>query len=268
MADHGQYPADPATRLPHVGTYRRVLPVSLERLYENAIDWAHLSHLHRTSFAALRCLDAGPWGFRAEVTSAAGATSTIELRLERVLRRWITRTIAGRNAGAEIWTHAFPVGPRRTDIVVDFFVPGVEAGSRERLTAAFVALYARLYDEDVAMMVERQRELDRRIDSAEAPRVLELGSVDALELPLLTRYRGHDFWLSRSGSGLRAYAARCPHQLGPLPDAPAADGTVTCPWHGYRFDVASGECLTGSACRLPPAPTVTVVDGRLRLEGS
>jgi nitrite reductase/ring-hydroxylating ferredoxin subunit len=265
MADHTRHPADPASRVPHVGTYRRVLPVALERLYENAIDWAHLPHLHRMSFVAISCLDAGPWGFRAAITGSGGEEATIELRLDRRLRRWITRTLAGRNAGAEVWTHAFPIEPRRTDIVVDFFVPGVEPPARDRVGAAFAALYERLYDEDVAMMVERQRQLDRRIDSADAPAAIDLGPMDQLTFPLLARYRGHDMWVVPVAGKLRAYAAQCPHQLGPLPDAPAADGTVTCPWHGYRFDVTSRECLTGAPCGLAPAPAVTLENGRVWL---
>jgi hypothetical protein len=89
----------------------------------------------------------------------------IELRLDRSLRRWITRTLAGPNQGAEIWTHAFAVEPRRTDIVVDFFVPDVAPEAREKVGQGFTNLYEQLYDEDVAMMTERQRQLDRRIDS-------------------------------------------------------------------------------------------------------
>jgi nitrite reductase/ring-hydroxylating ferredoxin subunit len=266
MPDHSRHLPDPASRLPHLGTYRRVLPVSLERMYENAIDWAHLPHLHRTSFSVLRCLDAGAWGFRAAIESPGGEGSVIELRLDRRLRRWITRTLEGRNAGAEIWTHAFPVEPRRTDIVVDFFVPGVEAAARDRVGAAYAALYERLYDEDVEMMVERQRQLDRRIDSAPAAQVQVVGRRDGTALPRMVDFRGHEFWLVDGATGVRAYAARCPHQLGPLPAEPAADGTVTCPWHGYRFDVATGACLGDSPCRLPPPPTVHVAaDGEISL---
>jgi nitrite reductase/ring-hydroxylating ferredoxin subunit len=266
MADHSRHPPHEATRLPHVGTYRRVLPVSIERLYENAVDWAHLPHLHSGSFSAIRCLAAGAWGFRAAVETPAGGTSVIELSLDRRLRRWITRTLEGRNAGAEIWTHAFPVEPRRTDIVVDFFVPDVDATARARVGTAFADLYTRLYDEDEAMMVERQRQLDRRIDSAEAPSEAVLGRVGALDFPRVEPYRGHDFWIVREGDALRAYAAQCPHMLGPLPDTPAPDGTVTCPWHGYRFDVETGACLSEAPCRLLPAPNVRVApDGTVAL---
>jgi nitrite reductase/ring-hydroxylating ferredoxin subunit len=45
--------------------------------------------------------------------------------------------------------------------------------------------------------------------------------------------------------------ARCPHNGGPLDQGWIRDGTVlTCPWHFYRFDLASGDCLTAGGYRL------------------
>lgn len=258
MPDHSQHPPHPSTRLPHLGTYRRVLPVSIERLYENAIDWAHLPYVHASSFAAIECLAAGADGFRARLTSAEGGESVIELALDRRLRRWITRTVSGRNSGAEIWTHAFAIERRRTDIVVDFFGPDVPDDARARVAAAYVALYTRLYDEDVAMMTERQRQLDRRIETMHAS-TLDLGSLAALKLPLEVEFQGRSFVVTRlDASTLACYAARCPHQLGPLPPQPDADGQVVCPWHGYRFSVETGACLSGQPCRLPSAPRIEI----------
>ncbi len=252
MVDQTHQPADPASRLPHVGTYRRVLPVSLERMYENALDWAHLPYLHDGSFSAIECIDAGVWGWRARVTSKQGAASEIELRLDRGCRRWITRTLAGANAGAEIWTHAFPVEPRRTDIVVDFFVPDVPVEARAKVGRAYGALYERLYDEDVAMMVGRQSQLDARVFGERGPTSMKLGRRSALRTPSTVAFRGREIVVTRldaKSDELVAYPARCPHQLGPLSLRPEA-GLVTCPWHGYRFDVATGECVSGAACRL------------------
>lgn len=38
----------------------------------------------------------------------------------------------------------------------------------------------------------------------------------------------------------------CPHQGGPLADG-VVDGTmVTCPWHGWQFDVRTGKTPLGS----------------------
>src|SRR6516164_5956966 len=82
-------------RVPHIGTYRRKLPVSLERLYENAIDWEHLPYLHRLSFSRIERIDSGDWGFRARVWThpyEEQRALVIELNLDRDCRRWITRT--------------------------------------------------------------------------------------------------------------------------------------------------------------------------------
>lgn len=38
----------------------------------------------------------------------------------------------------------------------------------------------------------------------------------------------------------------CPHQGGPLGQGRLTGTTVTCPWHGWQFDVTSGRHLLGS----------------------
>lgn len=269
MPDHDVYPPFARSRICHVGTYRRVLPVSIERMYENALDWEHLPFVHAGSFAAIEGLASGPWGWRAEVTTPRGDRSVIELRLDRACRRWITRTLEGGNAGGEIWTHAFSIEPRRVDIVVDFFVPGVEPEAREKVGRSFAALYERLYDEDVAMMTERQRRLDARVETHRVPQDVRLGARSALELPARVEFGGRPFVVTEIDGALCAYSALCPHQLGPLHASPAREGTVQCPWHGYRFDVITGRCVSGQECRLATAPVVHEDDAGtlwLRLE--
>ena len=56
MPDHEIIAAFPSSQLPHVGTYRRVLPVSLVRMYENTLDWEHLPFVHDSSFSSIECL--------------------------------------------------------------------------------------------------------------------------------------------------------------------------------------------------------------------
>jgi nitrite reductase/ring-hydroxylating ferredoxin subunit len=43
----------------------------------------------------------------------------------------------------------------------------------------------------------------------------------------------------------------CPHQNSSLEGAPAINGEVVCNRHGYRFDLASGECRTIGGYGLP-----------------
>lgn len=35
---------------------------------------------------------------------------------------------------------------------------------------------------------------------------------------------------------------RCPHMGGPLGEGAIEDGIITCPWHGWQFDIPTGCC--------------------------
>ncbi len=48
---------------------------------------------------------------------------------------------------------------------------------------------------------------------------------------------------------LFAIDAKCTHVGGPLEQGAVADHTVTCPWHGSKFDLTSGAVVRGPAGR-------------------
>ena len=59
-----------------------------------------------------------------------------------------------------------------------------------------------------------------------------------------------------------ATQAACTHKQGPLNEGPLDGSTVTCPWHGSRFDVCTGAVLQGPA--KDPLKTYRVkVDGEV-----
>ena len=252
--------------IPHIGTYRRVLPVSLERMYENTIDWAHLPYLHRSSFGKIECVRADASGFRAWVWPQRipqGPPFLLELTLDRELRRWISRTVEGPGTGSEIWTQVVPISERRIEVSVDFYMPNVPiervAATREFL----VKLYKQLYDEDEQMMTRRQVRLDEAAgrDVAKGGGDQSLGAIDEVRqrLPLsIVNADGREFRIVAIGGELIAYAAVCPHLLGPIGESEVREGIVECPWHGYRFDVHTGACVSGARCRLAPAPRIEV----------
>jgi len=248
-----------------MGTYKRTLPVSLERMYENALDWEHLPYLHGSSFKSIQCVDSGGWGWRATVTGARGDESVLELRLDRDCRRWITRNLDGRSQGAEIWTHVFVTAPRQMDIVIDFFVPGVAAERRESVGRAYATQYETLYDEDVWMMSERQAQIDRRVDGIRGEHAVVIPIPQEQDLPLPVAVSGREYMLNRHAGEWVVYPAACPHQLGPLTGDISANGEIECPWHGYRFDVASGACTHGGECRFSQVPSVAAEADQLRL---
>jgi nitrite reductase (NADH) small subunit len=53
-----------------------------------------------------------------------------------------------------------------------------------------------------------------------------------------------------TGDGFVALDANCPHRSGPLSDGLVADGCVTCPLHGWRLDLHTGEVVAGGEGRV------------------
>jgi nitrite reductase/ring-hydroxylating ferredoxin subunit/Fe-S cluster biogenesis protein NfuA len=68
--------------------------------------------------------------------------------------------------------------------------------------------------------------------------------------------------LIRFGGRLQAFRNACAHQGLPLDGGivDEEDGTIACPWHGFRFDCLSGECLTAPSAQLEAFP-VQIKDG-------
>jgi nitrite reductase/ring-hydroxylating ferredoxin subunit len=59
-----------------------------------------------------------------------------------------------------------------------------------------------------------------------------------------------------------ATQAKCTHKQGPLNEGKLDGSTVTCPWHGSKFDVCTGAVLQGPA--VDPLKTYRViVEGEL-----
>lgn len=54
---------------------------------------------------------------------------------------------------------------------------------------------------------------------------------------------GHKLLLTRVNGAVQAISARCPHLGMPLARGKIADGAITCPWHGSRYDVCTGRNL-------------------------
>ncbi len=66
--------------------------------------------------------------------------------------------------------------------------------------------------------------------------------------------------LFRQGDQVYAYTNRCTHRGGPIGEGLVSGGVVTCPWHGNRFDVATGRCVSDED--LDPLERI-----RVRVEG-
>ncbi len=250
-----------------IATYTRDVAASLERIWENVLDWEHLPWLHRGAFLGVRPITASRDGWRAEVQlppARAPRSAEITVALDRPALRYVTATVAGFGAGTEIVTDLAPTDAHATAVTVAFHVPGLAAEQRDAAAAAYTRLYARLWDEDEAMMVRRQALLDAKHAGARDTGPVDplvLGDVAAVRarLPWILQLGRREIRLIALGDAIVAHTTVCPHLGGPLGDAPlAADGSITCPWHGYRFDVATARSADDRLCRLDPAPRVVV----------
>jgi nitrite reductase (NADH) small subunit len=64
------------------------------------------------------------------------------------------------------------------------------------------------------------------------------------------------------GGTFHALSGRCPHRGGPLGQGFLDGNQVSCPWHNYTFDVATGENVVNADLKVPRYP-VKVEDGQV-----
>ncbi|MFA5122024.1 NifU family protein [Zavarzinia sp.] len=65
-----------------------------------------------------------------------------------------------------------------------------------------------------------------------------------------TTLDGEKILLSRRGDTVTCFQNACAHLGLALDGGEVADGIVTCPYHGFQYDLASGECLTAPEVQL------------------
>lgn len=77
---------------------------------------------------------------------------------------------------------------------------------------------------------------------------------------------GRAIVLARVGDAVYACGDSCAHQGGPLSEGRLSGNRLACPWHGWMYDVRTGECvLPGRGARVPQYP-VRVDGGEIWVE--
>jgi nitrite reductase/ring-hydroxylating ferredoxin subunit len=261
---------DPSLHL--VTTYRRTVQASIERIWENVFDWEHLPVLHESYFNKVQLLQSHENGWQVQLTRQPGAADRaqlLELQVDREHTRYRVRTLAGTGTGTQIWTLLKVLGPRETAIEVRYYLPEQRPDRVAELGDKYRCSCQQLWDEDEQMMQHRERML--HTPAAPSPETtVALGPVEEVRqrLPLLVTFAGQQFRIVAVEGELLAHSTICPHWLGPL-DTAAVDefGCIRCPWHGYLFDVRTGQSVDGRGLRLSQAPEVYIdpVSGMVEL---
>src|SRR5262245_7604471 len=82
---------------------------------------------------------------------------------------------------------------------------------------------------------------------------------DVSELPAgqgrVIEVAGRQVALFNVDGTFRAIDNVCPHRGGPLGDGMLSGTTVTCPWHGWQFDCATGRSMRNPAVGVACFPT-------------
>src|SRR5262245_23195661 len=82
--------------------------------------------------------------------------------------------------------------------------------------------------------------------------------------PVLRKADGHRFACVRAGDGVHAIDDLCPHQGYPLSQGTCNGGVLTCEWHNWKFELATGDCtFGGEAVRRYPT---RIEGGRVHLD--
>jgi nitrite reductase (NADH) small subunit len=63
-------------------------------------------------------------------------------------------------------------------------------------------------------------------------------------------HAGRSYAVFTAGGELHVTDGACPHKGGPLAEGLVRDGFVTCPWHWYSYELATGQCRTAAGYEL------------------
>lgn len=84
--------------------------------------------------------------------------------------------------------------------------------------------------------------------------------------PRLLEVNGRRIVLTRVGDTVYACADACAHKGGPLSEGKQSGTRLACPWHGWHYDVRSGQCVFPGRGASVATYAVAVVDGEIRVE--
>ncbi|MBD2440211.1 NifU family protein [Nostoc sp. FACHB-110] len=84
-------------------------------------------------------------------------------------------------------------------------------------------------------------------------KVATIDQVSDLDI-FATKVAGHALILYRQGDRINCYRNACSHLASPLDTGQVENGILTCPIHGFQYQLATGECLTAADVPLQAYP--------------
>jgi len=85
-------------------------------------------------------------------------------------------------------------------------------------------------------------------------------------VPRLVEAAGRRIVLARVGDAVYACADTCAHKGGPLSEGKLSGTRLACPWHGWHYDVKTGQCVfPGRGASVASYP-VEIANGEIHVE--
>jgi nitrite reductase/ring-hydroxylating ferredoxin subunit len=206
-----------------VGELVRDVGASATRAIEDELDWEHLPYVHAFAFESIKLNHADRNGWDAHVVLRDGQAMRMTVALDADRMGYINATFDA--DGSENGRTVCRITPGEGDACtmhLRFFVPDRPDLDRAAAGTFYAAMWTQLIDEDEPKMIHRARALREGAKLYREQRQVTLTDGSICNVPLI-----------------------CPHKGLPLTAEPDHDGVLTCPWHGYRFDVRTGQCLSG-----------------------
>lgn len=248
-------------------TYSKLIPYPFEVVLGQYYDYEHIEHVHPDTLGQYQLVSVEGdrvvydqiWPGRRR------RRSRVEQRLVSPNEIWFEFK-EGRYRGTKVRSLLEARGENATQVEETYFLPGLPDWRwLERLILPNIARRVDLiWDEDLGVEVCRGGwpGLPESLATGDGPGVVEesrdedLGWVDAIaasDIPTSGGVRvsvgGLEIALFEEDGQLYALEALCPHTGGPLALSRCRRATVTCPWHGAVFELASGRVVEGPAER-------------------
>jgi nitrite reductase (NADH) small subunit/3-phenylpropionate/trans-cinnamate dioxygenase ferredoxin subunit len=84
--------------------------------------------------------------------------------------------------------------------------------------------------------------------------------------PRLVELDGTRVVLARVGEAVYACGDVCAHQGGPLSDGRLSGPRLACPWHGWTYDVRTGQCVFPQRGGSVPSYPVRIDGGEIWID--
>ena len=205
-----------------VGRIERDLGAHADYAVEDELDWEHLPHVHASTFSTATLIHADEDGWEADVVLTSGDPMRMRVTMHEDRMGWINSTFTDGVENGRAVSRLEATGPESCRITISFFVPEAPAGDAAAAGAFYCDLFNRLLDEDEPKMILRAKAVRDGPAARRERRISKLADGSTIQVPRV-----------------------CPHQGLPLDCEPNAQDVMTCPWHGYRFDARTGQCLSG-----------------------